>query len=62
VTIVVRTSALQGAVGPTIRNLRQPGRFLHCPIRPRRRASAQKRKRPGALGTRRASTRGVHIA
>jgi len=60
VTIVVRTSALQGAVGPTIRNLRQPG--LHCPTRPRRRASAQKRKRPGALGTRRASTRGVHIA
>ena len=28
------------------KNLRQPGRFLHRPIRPRRRESAQKGKRP----------------
>ena len=35
----------RGAVGPAIKNIRPPGRFLHRPTRPRRRASAAKKKK-----------------
>jgi hypothetical protein len=57
VTIVVRTSALQGAVGPAIRTSASQEGSYTAQSDPAAGRVRQKRKRPGALGTRRAQVR-----